>query len=217
MQAALPISPNQIQLEAVVSEKVAGSFKQIIRVNGNRLRLQTLTYRTESGIRLFHHDGERMSISIPLDDWLRQNLSVLQHFVVAHTQVPSSVPRTNEGTYLFKSVLDRLDLIITLSKWCKFFKYNEGEAVYKEVEQFQPFNKGEYSLLIDISHVYIGPHKGGQHFSLSMHVRQITYKEDAAETEQSALLDELLKVTAEEPAKKKKTTKNARKKTKNSD
>ena len=216
MQAAQIINQDQLKLEEVVAEKVAGTYKQIIRVKGNRLRLSTLTYRTESGIRLFQHDGERTSISIPLDDWLRQNLSVIQHFVVAHTHIPSDVARSKEGTYLFKSVLENLDLILNLSKWCRFFKYDEDKPGYIEVEQFKQFNKGEFHLLIDISHVFIGPHKGGQHFSLSMHVRQITYKEDMQETDQSVLLDELLKVTAVESVRKKKS-KNSRKKAKNSD
>lgn len=216
LQAAQPIPADQLQLDKIVAEKVAGTYKQIIRVNGNRLRLQTLTYRTESGIRLFQHDDQRTSISIPLDDWLRQNLSVLQHFVVANTLIPPDVPRTKEGTYLFKSVLERLDLILNLSKWCRFFKYDEDKAAYIEVPQFKPFGKGEFNLLIDITHVFIGPHKGGQHFSVSMHVRHITYKEDVKDTDQSVLIDELLKATAVDSVRKKKA-KNSRKKAKDID
>ena len=217
MQATQAIEAEQLHLDDITpANKVPGSYKQTIRMNGNRIYLQTMNYRTETGIFMFQHTENKFSLRLPLDNWLRRNLGLLQDFVVSHTKIPVDVPRRDGTTYVFKSVIEQDSMMISVSKWCKFYEFDGSKGAYIEVDNFSQFSKGEFSVNIEVSHVYIGPHKGGQHFSLFLRVHQITYKKDAQETDQSELLDELLKVTTVESVRKKKA-KNSRKKAKNSD
>ena len=41
-----------LKLDKIIEEKVPGTYKQSIRVNGNKLFLQSMYHRTEDGIPL---------------------------------------------------------------------------------------------------------------------------------------------------------------------
>ena len=152
-------------------------------------------------------------MSIPLDDYLRRQLSVLQDFVVTYATIPASVPRNKDGNYVFKSVLARENVLIPLSKWCRFFKFEPSSGTYVQVDKITPFRKGSFSADIEIGHVYIGPHKDGYHFSLSMRVKQVVYTADPEkESEMPDFLEELLAAKVEEEKKRsgKKTRKTSK-------
>ena len=56
------------------------------------------------------------------------------------------------------------------------YHQNPTTNSYKAVDRKMVFGPGFYSVTIDVSHVYIGPHKNGEHFSLNLRVSQITYQ-----------------------------------------
>jgi hypothetical protein len=97
---------------------------------------------------------------------------------VSNVTIPPDVARAANGNYIFKPFLDSDTMLVTMSQWCKFYKYDEVKAAYVEVSGYVPFEKGEFNVGIDVSHVYIGPHRGGHQFSLSLRVYQIIYKEE---------------------------------------
>ena len=184
-------------MTAPVPDKVPGSYKQSLRVNDQKVVIQTTNYHTETGIYMYSHNAEQMSICVPLDDWLRSQLSVLQDFVISRTTFPADVPQTKEGNYLFKPLLARNPLMISVSKWCRIFKFDQSRGAYVRVDKFSQFGKGNFSANIEVSHVYIGPHKDGHNFSLSMRVRQIIYNEENQEDDDTMLLNELLAAQVE--------------------
>ena len=181
MQAFEPISYDVLKLDKIIEEKVPGTYKQSIRVNGNKLFLQSMYHRTEDGIPLISYGGDRFTITIPMDSWIRQNLSVIERFIQNNVQIPNDVPRCANGSYSFKTLLNKLNLQILLSKWCKFLTYDPNKMCYIAVDfnHFLQHNaKGEFSVKIECAHVYIGPHKNGHQYSLSLRAHQVVFKED---------------------------------------
>ena len=118
------------------------------------------------------------ALAVPVDTWLRTQLSTIEKAVMMKVTIPPDVPKSKEGAYLYRPLLLRDTLFLTVSKWCKYFKYDKSKGGYTLLEKFIPFEKGQYNVNIEVAHVYIGPHKGGQNFSLSLRITQIMYKED---------------------------------------
>lgn len=190
------LNEEQLTLSPPAEDKVPGTYRQILRLNGQKVVIQTSNYHTETGIYMYSHSDELLSMLVPVDDWLRRHLEILQRFVVSHTTIPSTLPRSKEGNYLFKPLLERDSIMISLSKWCRIFKFDDSKGAYVRVDKFSQFAKGNFSANIEASHVYIGPHKGGHHFSLSLRVKQIIYNEEKQEPD-TQFLNELLAASTE--------------------
>jgi hypothetical protein len=186
-------------------DKVPLSYRQELRINGEKVSIQTSNYHTKHGIFMYNHGANQISMIIPVDAWLRRQLTTYQNFVVSNVVIPLDVPQTSEGTYVFKPLLEEntKQIFVSVSKWCKIFKFESTTGVYIRQEKFSQFEKGSFNVTIDVSHVYIGPHKGGHTFSLSLRVKQLVYEEEPAEDNDTSLLDELLTVEAEIEKKKK--------------
>ena len=191
LQASKPqttIDEAQLTLTDPTPEKVPASYKQLLRANGEKVILQTANHHTDSGLFFYCKQPNMKALSVPLDDWLRTQLSTIEKAVMMKVNIPLDVPKSKEGAYVYRPLLLKDSLLVTVSKWCKYFKFDKSRGAYELVEKFVPFVKGQYSVNIEVSHVYIGPHKGGQNFSLSLRVSQIMYKED--EQESNFQLDE---------------------------
>lgn len=157
---------------------------------------------------MYSHGIDQSSMIIPIDDWLRSQLTQLQDYVVANTVFPIDVPRTSDGSYLFKPLFALDTIMIPMSKWCKIFKFDKCKGLYVLQDKFAQFAKGNFTVTIEVPHVYIGPHKGGQNFSLSLRIRQVLYNEDSEVVQNdNELIDELLAASTELDSKKKKRAK----------
>ena len=71
-----------------------------------------------------------------------------------------------------------------------------------------PFGNGTYQMMVEVSHIYIGTHKEGQLFSLSLHVVQVVYQPEIATADVDSLFS-----TIQADQKLAKTRKNKVKKT----
>ena len=181
MQASQSVDGNndaQLVLDAPIKDKVPASYTQYIRINGRRVALQTSLYHTKAGLFFYCAKNQGKCLRVPLDDWLRQQLLNIEKDVMMKVSIPDDVPKSKEGTYVYKPLYLGDSMLITVSKFCRYFKYDKSQGGYVFLDEFEPFNVGQYNVNIDVSHVYIGPHKGGQNFSLSLMVTEITYKAD---------------------------------------
>lgn len=206
------MNPEELSLSPPTADKVPASYKQNLRVNGQKVIIQSSNYYTDSGIFMYRHDAGHTAMIVPLDNWLSDQLSVLQKFVVENVRIPADVPQTKEGNYVFKPLFNRESIMVALSKWCKIYKFDEGVGAYERVENFTQFGKGNFSVQIEASHIYIGPHKGGHNFSLSLRIRQIVYSEEKKEDDDTNLLNELLSAEVEINNNNKKAKRGPRKK-----
>ena len=193
------INEAEVTLTEPTPDKVPAAYKQLVKINGERAILQTANYRTNSGLH-FYCNKEMKALIVPVDTWLRTQLSTLEKAAMMKVTIPPDVPKAKEGVYVYKPLPSRDSLLLTVSKWCKYFKYDKSKGGYELLKDFIPFEKGQYNVNIEISHVYIGPHKGGQNFSLSLRISQILYKEDEKESD-FQLDDEILtRVLASDPS-----------------
>ena len=215
LQASSSINNDQLILTAPTPDKVPASYKQLLRINGKKVVLQSPNHQTNSGLFFYCNDNDSKYIAVPVDDWLRTQLSNIEKFVMMKVSIPSNVPKSKEGSYVYKPLALTDTLLLTVSKWCKYFKFNKSKGGHVLLENFEQFERGQYNFNIEVAHVYIGPHKGGQNFSLSLRVTQITYKED--ESYSSHFDDEVFADVLDStppqatPQKKKKTEKRAMK------
>ena len=176
--------------------------------------LQSTNYHTKCGI-FFYYSKEMKSLAVPVDDWLRTQLTNIEKDIMMKVSIPSDVPKSKEGAYVYKPLSLSETLFVPVSKFCKYFKYDQTKHAHVCLESFEPFEKGHYNVNIEVSHVYIGPHKGGQNFSLSLRITQLTYKEEEAITSFSFDDEDIARVLGAKPIEttpqKKKDEKRARK------
>ena len=179
--------------------------------------LQTANHHTDSGLFFCCKQNQLKALSVPVDDWLRTQLSTIEKAVMTKVNVPLDVLKSKEGAYVYRPLLLKDSLLVTVSKWCKYFRFDKSRGAYELLEDFVPFVKGQYSVNIEASHVYIGPHRGGQNFSLSLRVSQIMYKEDEQESNfqlDEEILTRVLSSAASQTCSRKKKTEKRGKKSK---
>ena len=172
------VNDAQVTLTNPTPEKVPSSYKQLVKMNGEKVILQTANYQTKSGLLFYCNQKEMKALAVPVDDWLRTQLTILEKAVMTKVTIPPDVPKSKEGAYVYRPLLLRDTLFLSVSKWCRYLKFDDSKGGYTLLEKFVPFEKGQYNVNIEVSHVYIGPHKGGQNFSLSLRITQIMYKEE---------------------------------------
>ena len=214
------VNEAQVTLTNPTPEKVPSSYKQLIRVNGEKVILQTANYQTKSGLLFYCNRNEMKALAVPVDDWLREQLTNIEKAVMTKVTIPPDVPKSKEGAYVYRPLILRDTLFLSVSKWCRYFKFDSSKGGYTVLENFVPFEKGQYNVNIEVSHVYIGPHKGGQNFSLSLRITQIMYKEEEKSSEfhlddeiLARVLDSTPTDTAPPPTKKKAEKRNKKPKT----
>ena len=173
---AAAIKLEHLSMSEPTPAKVRGSYKQAIKSNGQKLTLQTSNYHTHSGLKIFSNEKDEKCILIPVDEWLLKQLTTVEEFITSNTTIPSDVSK--DEPFIYKPLLLGASVLISVSHWCKYFKYDESRGAYMLLKNYSHFDKGTFNVNIEVSHVFIGPHKGGQHYSASLRVIQIVYKED---------------------------------------
>ena len=175
------IDEAQVTLTEPTPDKVPASYKQLVKINGEKVILQTSNYYTNAGLLFYCNHNEMKALAVPVDTWLRTQLTALEKAVMTKVTIPPDVPRSKEGAYVYKPLLMRDTLFLSVSKWCKYFKYEKSKGAYMLLDNFESFERGHYNVNIEVAHVYIGPHKGSQNFSLSLRITQVMYREDDSE------------------------------------
>ena len=104
------------------------------------------------------------SVHVPLDLTTIQLLYEIEQFV-----------KTNVDSPRYKPLWLKDTIFVNLSKWCRYELINtDGSSQIFPVDLVMGF--GWYKFDIQASHVYVGPHKNGETFSISLHVIRIAYK-----------------------------------------
>ena len=167
-----------LSLDPPSADKVPNSYRQIIKSQGRKLVIQTSEHFTETGLRFYSKGTGNWCVCVPLDDWLRSQLLLIQNFVQANVAIPQEC--VGDKPIIFKGLsLHGDSILMSVSHWCRFFKYVSEKGLYLTTPNCEDFAGGNYTLNVEVSHVYIGPHKNGETYSISLRVSQITYKEMA--------------------------------------
>ena len=142
------------------------SYKQYLRKDGKKLVISTPMYRLDGGLRVNNSENSITYVHVPLDLATIQSLYEIEQFVKANVDSPRFKP-------LWHPLKDNIS--VNLSKWCRYELINtDGSSQIFPVDLVMGF--GWYKFDIQASHVYVGPHKNGETFSISLHVIRIAYK-----------------------------------------
>ena len=108
--------------------------------------------------------GAMSAAQIPLDPMTRQTLTMIDNFVEANVDSPEYKPLW-KGDFMY----------VNFSRWCQY-ELMLPDGTCKPMEKERVLGKGMYSVKLQASHVYIGPHRGGKTYSVSLHIVELVYE-----------------------------------------
>ena len=144
-------------------DQVRGSVNRYLRMYGERIVVNIPEFFRESGLK-FLVNKNSTAVLVPLDITIRASFQVIEKYIQENI---------TDGQY--KPLWLKDAMYVNVSKWCEYI-YIGNEGVRSPVQPGTTLSKGFYSMDINVSHLYMGPHKGGETHSLSLHVTKITYR-----------------------------------------
>ncbi|MEL7306364.1 MAG: hypothetical protein AAGK05_00070 [Pseudomonadota bacterium] len=153
----------ELTLSEPVKDEVNKTYKQYLKVHGKRALIAVPEFFRDTALK-FNFNNKISSVLVPLDDTTRNTLSSLETFVQA-----------NVNSDKYKPLWLKDNMYVNISQWCRYEQVN-NDGTRSTIQPGSFLGRGFYSLLIHASHVYVGPHKGGETYSLSLYVVHITYK-----------------------------------------
>ena len=83
--------------------------------------------------------------------------------------------RSNISHKNYKPLWLHEGMCVNISKWCRY-ELVKPDGAHEPLPNDTILGKGHYNLDIYVSHVYTGPHKGGQSCSLSMFITSVVFE-----------------------------------------
>lgn len=148
------------------------TYRQYVLHNEHKLILQSPTFQ-QNGLIFRENKGQR-AIIVPIDPWLRSQFNVLENFIKEKVTIPDEVLQV-VGEAKYKPLWDRERMCISVSQWCAYFRDN-GDGAFEQIPANSHFGDGTYNVSVEVPYVYIGPHKDGYSFSLTLRIVQVVYK-----------------------------------------
>lgn len=154
-----------LSLSDAVKHEVSNTYRQYLKDSGRPVIIQTSTFQADH-LKMIVNKNVTSAL-IPLDSTTISKLQEIETFV-----------KENVVSEKYKPLWLNKAMYINLSKWCKYELINfDGSRQPIPVDTF--LGKGMYTLEIQVSHVYLGPHKSGETFSLSLHIMGLAYQPDS--------------------------------------
>ena len=141
--------------------------RQFICYENSKLQLLTPTFHS-TGLKVVQN-ADDYSALIPIDNWLRQQFNVIESFV------QQNVDRSQSGSSVYKPLWSGDMMYIRMSRWCNVFRRSGEPNRYDSIDMKTPLGKGTFSITIEVPYIYIGPHKNGENFSITLRVTQIVF------------------------------------------
>lgn len=192
MQSA-PINPNSLSLSVPLQKEVNGKahFRQYLRVNGAKVILSTNNFETEKLV--LNGTESNLSALIPTTGSLRTQLNILESYITQNVSIPNDMKQPADcKASQYKALWQQDNMYIQLSPWCDYFTFSAAHGNYMRTTKEGPFGKGIYHVTIEAPYIYIGPHKDGHLFSLTLRVVQVLYDPAPPTSGVNQLLDSLI-------------------------
>ena len=154
--------PTGLSVTEPIMDQARGTSRRYLKLFDRRVLVQVPEFFREAGLKFLMKDN-MTSVLVPLDDGTRATLQTIEQFVQEKVA----------GKY--KPLWLKDAMYVNVSKWCEYVQMNDDNTQ----TPLQPgtfLGKGFYSLIINPSNVYIGPHKGGETHSMSLRITRITYR-----------------------------------------
>ena len=147
-----------------VRDEARKTYKQNLKTaQGCRVLIPVPNFYQAEPLRVIQY-GNMTAAEIPLDHRTRAKLADID----AYIQVAVDSPR-------YKPILNGERLLVNFSKWCKYVLL-QPDGKHQPMHPDMVLDKGMYAVVIQASHVYVGPHKGGQTYSVALHIVELIYE-----------------------------------------
>ena len=153
-----------LSLDDPVKSEVGNTFKRHIKQDGKRISISTPILCCENGLK-FSVNKTITAVLVPLDSLTVAELQRIENFVKSKL---GSCER-------YKSLHLNKSMYVNVSKWCEYELHNRDGST-KPLPPNVFLGAGYYKLELIVSHIYYGPHRGGETASLSLHVCKLTYE-----------------------------------------
>ena len=165
-----------LALNDAVKNEVSGTYKMYLKENGRRVMIKTPPSHVEEQLKMIPNTT-RTAVLVPLDPVTVAKLQQIETFV-----------QSNVVSEKYKPLWLNNAMYVNLSQWCCYTLIKrDGTRASMPPGTF--LGRGMYAFDIQVSHVYIGPHKGGETFSLSLHVMEVIYEPEQTLSE---ILDDIV-------------------------
>ena len=173
----MSINLQQLSLNLPSSQKVSEngiqSYRSSIYHGGQKIVIKTPEVEY-SGLHSRVINGS-ISLAIPIDSWTRTQLNTLEDFAQGHVIIPNDVVAPAGASRDYRPIWPHPVAFVMCSQWCNYFWRNPETGHCTSVKPELLTRPGLYSFSIEVPYVYIGPHKGGERFSLTLRLVQVTY------------------------------------------
>jgi len=178
-QAANNIDPGKLTITEPIKYEVPNNpcFRQYIRHKGGKLLLHTAKFHMQDIVIRDH--GTFVSTLVPVEGWLRAQLNVIEQFACQNVTIPVTVTNNKQTGRLYKPLFRNGNMYITISHWCSVLKLNRETGTYDSVSLTEMTGKGVYYMTIEVPYIYIGNHKTGESFSVTLRVVEMYFEPEA--------------------------------------
>ena len=173
----MSINLQQLSLSLPCSQKMSDkgilSYRSALYHGGQKIVIKTPEVEY-SGLHSRVINGS-ISLAIPIDSWTRTQLNTLEDFALGHVIIPDDVVAPAGASRDYRPIWPHPVAFVMCSQWCNYFWRNPETGHCTSVTPEHLTRPGLYSFSIEVPYVYIGPHKGGERFSLTLRLVQVTY------------------------------------------
>ena len=119
--------------------------------------------------------GKCVSFRLPITEWLRKQLDIIEEFVGENVDLASLPESVANKTYVYKPLWRGPQMYVTVSPHCTFHCVDNATGELQSSSLSNMCGKGTYTFTLSVPHIYIGPHKKGEDYSLSLEIVQMIF------------------------------------------
>lgn len=164
---------SQLSVSSPKPYEVQNTLQHRQYINYQHSRLQLFISNVSSESVKFVANKHGHSCQIPIDAWLRTQLDTVEQFVQNKVDLSCLDPPPKIVSY--KPLWRGNQMFIHLAPWCNILKQTLLEGFFETVGPTAEFGPGRFHISLELSHIFIGPHKNGEHYSLSMSIVQMVF------------------------------------------
>lgn len=121
-----------------------------------------------------------VSYKILVQPWLRKQFDIIENYVrqnFAPNELPDFSP---EKEYVYKPLWRGSEMFVSATPFCSYLQFNSAKGQLESVLRDSIEGKGTYNITLEAPYIYVGPHKYGQDYSLSLDIVQVIFYPEEA-------------------------------------
>ena len=181
LQQQANINPSLLSISSPVKHEVDNNpphYRQYISYQDSKLQLLICDVPSEQVSR--KDFAKTFSFCLPIQPWLRKQFNIIEGFVQQSVDL-SSLPSSSQKDFVYKPLWKGDWMYITVFPMCTFLRCNSKTGEMETVNRSSVIGNGKYSITVQVSYIFIGPHKKGEDYSLSLDIVQVVFKPDATQ------------------------------------